>query len=98
MEPLLCEVLSWVFEKIESLSLSLLIRNANKGEFRGRKDTCIYMTESLRYPPETITTLIISCSPIQNKKLKKKAFPVPVLRKQEWKPEREDSVFRNCSV
>ena len=97
MEPLLCDVLSWVFEKIESVSLSLLIRNANKGEFRGRKDTCIYMTESLRYPPETIT-LIISCTPIQNKKLKKKAFPVPVLRKQEWKPEREDSVFRNCSV
>ena len=39
------------------------------GEF-GRIDTCIHMTESLCCPPKTITTLLISCIPIQNKKFK----------------------------
>ena len=34
-----------------------------------RMDTCICMTEFLCYPPETITTLLISYTPIQNKKL-----------------------------
>ena len=37
-----------------------------------RMDTCICMAESLCYPPETITTLLIGYNPIQNKKLKKK--------------------------
>ena len=37
----------------------------------GRMDTCICMTESLSYPPETIITLLISYTPIQNKKLTK---------------------------
>ena len=37
----------------------------------GRMDTCICMTESLHYPPEIITTLLISYTLIQNKKLKK---------------------------
>ena len=32
-------------------------------------DTCIYMIESLRCLPETITTLLIGYTPIQNKKL-----------------------------
>ena len=36
-----------------------------------RMDTCICMTESLHYPPEIITTLLISYTLIQNKKLKK---------------------------
>ena len=35
-------------------------------------DTCICMAESLCYPPETVTTLLIGYNPIQNKKLKKK--------------------------
>ena len=34
----------------------------------GRVDTYISMAESLRCPPETITTLLISYIPIQNKK------------------------------
>ena len=36
----------------------------------GRMDTCIWMAESLGCPPETITTLLIGYTPIQNKKLK----------------------------
>ena len=35
-------------------------------------DTCICMAESICSPPETITTLLIVYTPIQNKKLKKK--------------------------
>ena len=38
----------------------------------GEMDTCICMAESLRCSPETITTLLIDYTPIQNKKLKKK--------------------------
>ena len=34
-------------------------------------DTCIRMAESLRYPPETISTLLIGYTPTQNKKFKK---------------------------
>ena len=34
----------------------------------GRMDTCIYMAESLHCSPETVTTLLIGYSPIQNKK------------------------------
>ena len=44
----------------------------------GRMDTCICMTESLHGLPETITTLLIGYTPIQNKKkgdfFKKKSF------------------------
>ena len=29
-------------------------------------DTCICTAESLRYSPETIITLLIGCTPIQN--------------------------------
>ena len=32
----------------------------------GRMDTCVYMTESLYYSPETTTTLLIGYTPIQN--------------------------------
>ena len=35
-------------------------------------DTCIRMVESFRCSPETIITLLIGYTPIQNKKLKKK--------------------------
>ena len=38
----------------------------------GRMDTCICMAEPLRCPPETITTVSISYTPIQKKKIKKK--------------------------
>ena len=38
------------------------------GESVGRMDTCICIAESLRCSPETITTLLISYTPIQNKK------------------------------
>ena len=41
-----------------------------RGAWR-RMDTCIYMAQSLPCSPETITTLLISCTPIQNKMLKK---------------------------
>ena len=44
----------------------------------GRMDTCIRMAESLHCSHETITTLLIDCTPIQNKKLKK--FPDPHLQ------------------
>ena len=36
-----------------------------------RTDTCMGMTEQLCYARETITILLISYTPIQNKKLKK---------------------------
>ena len=38
----------------------------------GRMDTCKCMAESLSYSSETITTLLISYTPIQNKKKKGK--------------------------
>ena len=38
----------------------------------GRMDTCVCMAESLCCQPKTITALLISCTPIQNKELKKK--------------------------
>jgi len=37
-----------------------------------RIDTCICMAEALHCSPETITTLLISYTPIQNKKFKRK--------------------------
>ena len=36
----------------------------------GRMDTCMCTAESLHSLPETITTLLISDTPIQSKKLK----------------------------
>ena len=38
----------------------------------GRVDTSLYMAESLCWPPETITTLLIGYTPIQNKIFKTK--------------------------
>ena len=35
-------------------------------------DTCMFMAESFCCEPEIMTTLLISCIPNQNKKLKKK--------------------------
>ena len=34
----------------------------------GRMDSCICMAESLHSPPDTFTMLLISYTPIQNKK------------------------------
>ena len=44
-------------------------------------DTCIHMAESLCYSPETITTLLISCTPIQNLKFLKKKICIVEVRK-----------------
>ena len=41
-------------------------------ERRGKRDSSIRMTEFLCCPPETVTALSISYTPIQNKKLKQK--------------------------
>ena len=35
-------------------------------------DTCICLAESLRFSPQTITTLTVGYTPVQNKKFKKK--------------------------
>ena len=43
----------------------------------GRMDTCIRMAESVCYSPEIITTLLISYTPVQNKKFKKIITIVP---------------------
>ena len=39
-------------------------------------DVCICMAESLHCPPETITTLLIGYTPIQNKKFKRKKMNI----------------------
>ena len=38
----------------------------------GTMDTCLCMAESLCSPPETVTTLLIGYTPMQNKKFKLK--------------------------
>ena len=44
----------------------------------GEMDTCICMAETFCYSPETITTLLISYTPIQNKKFKEKKITIYV--------------------
>ena len=44
-------------------------------------DTCICMAESLGCSPETITTLLVGCILIQNKKFKRKTI-VNLFKKQ----------------
>ena len=51
---------------------SMLYGSLNGKRVRGRMDTCMCMAESPCCPPETITILLIDCTPIQTKKLKKK--------------------------
>ena len=55
---------------------STLCANLDGRAFGGRTDTCICMAESLHCSPETTTTLLITYTPIQNKKfkVKKKEF------------------------
>ena len=52
----------------------------------GRKDMCICMAESLCCSPETITTLLIGYTPVQNKKckLKKKKGGRVLSRSPRW--------------
>ena len=49
---------------------SMLCVSLDGRAFGGRMDTCTCMAESLCYPPETITELLISYTPIQIKSLK----------------------------
>ena len=49
---------------------SVLCGSLDWGGVCRRLDTCICMAESLRCSPEAITTLLISYTPIQNKKFK----------------------------
>ena len=47
----------------------------------GRMHTCVWMAESLRCSPETITTLLTGWTPIQNKKFKRKTKTIKELHK-----------------
>ena len=50
---------------------SMLCGSLDREGIWGRMDTCICMAEFLCCSPETITTLFISYTPIQDKKFKK---------------------------
>ena len=66
--------LKWITNKFllyRTELCSMLLDNLDGREVRGRMDTCMCMAESLCSSPETITMLLISYTPIQNKKLKK---------------------------
>ena len=52
--------------------LNVMWQHGWEGCGRGRMDTCICMAEPLWCSSETITTLLISCTPVQNKIKKKK--------------------------
>ena len=52
---------------------SMLCSSLDEGSLR-RPDTHKYMVESLHLSPETITTLLIGYTPIQNKMFFKKAY------------------------
>ena len=58
--------------QVYKLYLNKEIKNLDGRGVWGRVDTCICMTEFLCCPPETITTLLIGYTSVQNKKLKKK--------------------------
>ena len=47
---------------------SMLCANWMAAGVWGRMDTCICMTESLCFSPETITTLLTGCTPIHSQK------------------------------
>ena len=46
----------------------MLFGSLDERGIRGRMDTCVCMAESLCCQPETITTLLICYTPIQNLK------------------------------
>ena len=66
----------------------------------GEIDTCICMAESLHCSPEIITTLLISYTPIQNKKVlfcfffKNKGVEVSVLKKKKKRRRRRRKMYR----
>ena len=45
---------------------SMLCASLNARGVWGRMDTCMCMAESLHWSPETITTLFVGCTLIQN--------------------------------
>ena len=51
-------------------------------------DTCMFMAESFCCEPEIMTTLLISCIPKQNKKLKKKRKKNITSQKEKQKKKR----------
>ena len=53
---------------------SMLYGSLNGRGAWGRTDTCICMAESLHCSPVTTTTLLISYTPIQNKKFQRKDY------------------------
>ena len=59
----------------------MLCASLDGREVWGRMDTCIYMAESLHSSPETITTLLIGYTQIENifmfKKKKKEFLKTP---------------------
>ena len=65
--------LKWITNKDLHRELGSMFRSSLDGRRAwGRMDTCMRTAESLCCPPETITTLFISYTPMQNKKFKKK--------------------------
>ena len=56
---------------IQHMQLCSMLRGSLDGRaVWGRMNTCICMTESLYCSPQTTTTLLIGCTPKQNKKFK----------------------------
>ena len=63
--------LKWIINKgllYSTLNCSMLCGSLDGRGVWWRMDTCICMAESLCCLPETITTLLIGYSPVQNKK------------------------------
>ena len=60
---------------VQYMELCSILGNSLDGRgIWGRMDTCICMAESLHCSPQTITMLLISYTPIQNKKFRKKVY------------------------
>ena len=61
--------LKWITNKDNHRELCSMLRGSLDGKgVWGRMDTCIcILAESLCFSPETITTLLINYTPIQNK-------------------------------
>ena len=56
---------------VQPMELCSVLRGSlDRRGFGGRMDTCIRMAQSLHCSPKTIRTLLISYTPIQNKKCK----------------------------
>ena len=68
--------LKWVTNEVHCLAQGTLLNLMWQPEWEGslgRIDTYTCMAESLCCPPETLPTWLISYTPIQNKKLKKRS-------------------------